>query len=306
MLSEYVMRIAIVGTGGVGGYFGAKLLSTGCQVCFVARGDNYMAIKERGLQVVSQTGSLNIDKVEIYEDVSNAPKVDLALSCVKLYDAAKAAMICQHILKPDGIGISLQNGIDGPAFLRAELGTERTFAGSVIISAYLESPGIIKHADSNQFIHIEDRGEQSRTFYDACCRAGFSSKLVADPQLLLWKKFVRLTPLSGIAALTRKPLGYICDNEHLLHTLKQLVYETVSVGRAQGVELGDSIVDDIIKRVGNVPHFKPSMLLDLEKGRRLEAQWLSGRVVELGKELGVATPYNDSVWASVLPYIDGN
>ena len=299
------MRIAIVGTGGVGGYFGARLQAAGCQVCFVARGQHLSAMKKHGLKVISETGNLELGKVEVYDDVSSVPKVDLALSCVKLYDAADAAKICQQILKPDGIGISLQNGIDGPAFLQSELGPERTLAGSVIISAYIDSPGVIRHADTNQFIHIEERGERSRAFYDACCRAGFSSKLVADPQLLLWKKFVRLTPLSGIAALSRKPLGYICENEHLLYMLKQLVAETVSVGRAKGVELGDSIVDDILARVGNVPHFKPSMLLDLEKGRRLEAQWLSGRVVELGAKLGIATPYNDSVWASVLPYVDG-
>ncbi|OVE80037.1 hypothetical protein BVY02_01560 [bacterium J17] len=298
------MRIAIVGTGGVGGYYGANLARSGAEVFFIARGQQYAAMREQGLRVESEAGPVKLEKVEVYEDPTLAPKADIALSCVKLYDAEAAAQICKSMLKTDGIAVSLQNGIDGPAFLSEVLGADRSVAGSVIISAFVESPACIKHVGSNQVFHIEKRSGLADELFRACIKAGFDAHQIEDPELLLWKKFVRLVPISGASVLCRSSMGFVASNPHLRRVLENLVRETVRVGSAKGVEFQDSVVEEVLERIDKAPYeFKPSLLLDIERGRKVEAPWLSGRVVSLGRELGIPTPYNDCAWAAVQRFV---
>jgi len=298
------MRIAIVGTGGVGGYYGARLAASGCEVFFIARGAHFQALRETGLQLESPLGPANLVDIEVYENPADAPKADVALSCVKLYDAEKAAQICKTVLHPDGIAVALQNGIDGPEFLSNVLGADRTFTGSVIISAHVEKPGLIKHVGKVQTISIEKREGLAQQLFEKCVKAKLTADQVEDPQLLLWRKFVRLVPLSGIAILCRSPMGVIRENPYLCEVLRQLVIETAGIARAKGVTINDSIAEDVMGRIDKAPYeFKPSLLLDFERGNRLEAPWLAGRVVQIGKELGLATPYNGCVWAALQPFI---
>jgi 2-dehydropantoate 2-reductase len=298
------MRVGIVGTGGVGGYYGAKLAASGTEVCFIARGNQYRILAEQGLRVESESGSVHLKELEVYDDAAKAPQVDVALSCVKLYDAEEAARLCGTLLGKDGYAISLQNGIDGPKFLSDSLGSERAIAGSVVISAFVEKPGLIRHVGSNQSLRVEKRAGRTDEFFDVCQRAGFQSQQVKDPELLLWKKFIRLVPLSGIAVLCRSALGILAGNDHLRFLLRNLIAETVAVGKASGVDLEDSMINEILCGVESLPReFKPSLLLDLERGKALEAPWLAGRVVQLGTELQVPTPYNDCIWAALLPFV---
>lgn len=298
------MRIAIVGVGGVGGYYGAKLQAAGYEVCFIARGAQYRALSECGLKVQSATGDIELKKVEVYQDPTKAPKVDVALSCVKLYDAQEAAEICARLLQKDGIAVSLQNGIDGPSYLSQVLAPERTLAASVIISAFISEPGVIKHVDLNQSFYIEKRDGWATTLFEACKKAGFNTKQDSDPELILWKKFVRLVPISGVAVLCRRPMGFVRQDAHLRQVLQCLVAETAEIGRKKGISISDTVVEEVMSRIDDSPdEFKPSLLLDLERGKKLEASWLTGRVVRLGRELGMSTPYNDCVWASLSPYV---
>jgi 2-dehydropantoate 2-reductase len=293
------MKIAIVGAGGVGSYYGANLQASGADVFFIARGAHYEAMKRDGLTIEGSVGAVKLDRVEVYNNAMDAPKADVALSCVKMYDAADAALACKTLLKDDGIAISLQNGIDGPDFLYEQIGEERTLAGSVIISAFISSPGVVKHADANQVFNIEKRDGLGTRFFETCLEAGFDAAQIEDPRLLLWKKFVRLVPISGVSILCRSSMGFVAANSHLRFVLQMLVKESVLVGEAAGVYFDDSIVIDVMARIDKAPYeFKPSLLLDIERERKNEASWLCGRIVELGRKLGVPTPYNDCVWAT--------
>lgn len=296
----------MVGAGGIGGYYGARLADSGAEVCFLARGAQFEALRDSGLTVESALGSVRLETVEVYSDPASMPEVDVALSCVKLYDAEKAAAICRTVLKPDGLAVSLQNGIDGPAILAKEVGEERTLAGSVMISAFIEAPGVIRHVGKNQAFHLETREGLATRLFEAVGAAGLQAKQIDDPDLLLWNKFVRLVSLSGVAVLSRSPLGFVAGNAPLRVVLQHLAEEAEAIGRALGLALAEGIPASLLEAIDKLPYeFKPSLLLDLEQGKRLEAPWLSGRLVELGRELGIPTPYHDAAWGAVQRFLEG-
>ena len=306
------MRIAVMGAGGVGGYFGAKLAAAGEEVVFVARGAHLAALRERGLRVETNAGEIVLDSAEATDDPASTAPADIILFCVKLYDAEAAAEACRPLLKPGGWIISLQNGVESVERVSAVLGEGRTLGGAAFIGARIEQPGVIVQAGfaADPFITFGapdgSRPEAAVDFAARSAAAGFRATLVDDMAAALWNKFVVLGPTSALTALTRQPLGPIREDEVMRQALVQAVAETAAVGRALGVDLAEDIEEKSMASLDGLPaESKASQLLDLERGNRLEVDWLSGALHRLGKQTGVPTPAHSTVYAALRPFRQG-
>jgi 2-dehydropantoate 2-reductase len=303
------MRIAIVGSGGVGGYFGGRLAATGADVTFLARGAHLDALRTRGLRIISPKGDLHLPRVKAAGDSSEIGPVDIVLFAVKLYDTDSGLAAVRPLIGPNTAVIPLQNGVDSVAMLTKAVGREHTAGGTCYVSAVIAEPGVIKHTAMDHLIFGElDRVPSQRliALKDACEPAGFQSTLSDDITLDIWNKFVRLSVLSGMTAVTRSPLGVIRDEPELWKMLEQAVREAMAVAHAKGIAVPDSTVDDVAKAYRALPpQTKSSMLEDLERGRRIEVPWLSGAVVRIGREVGVPTPTHAFINAVLKPHVNG-
>jgi 2-dehydropantoate 2-reductase len=303
------MRIAIVGAGGVGGYFGARLADAGADVAFLARGAHLEAIRSRGLTVQSIKGDLHLPRVNATDDPAAIGPADIVLFTVKLYDAQAAARLLGPLLGPETAVIPLQNGVDGVDIVTEAVGREHTAGGTVYLAAVIAEPGVIRHSALDRLVFGELDGTRSKRLerlLDACAPAGFQATLSDDVQVDIWTKFVLLSVFSGMTAVTRSPIGPIVADPDLFAMVKAAIRETVAVARARGVQIPDKVIDDVERSfVALPPHMKSSMLEDLERGRRLELPWLSGAVVRIGKELGVDTPTHRFIATVLKPHVDG-
>jgi 2-dehydropantoate 2-reductase len=298
---DIVMRVAVMATGAVGGYFGARLAAAQHDVHFVARGANLDAIRTRGLKVESVLGNLHLAKPSVTDDPAEIGQVDIVLFAVKLWDTEKAAQQALPLIGPNTRVIPLQNGIDGPDRLRPMLGDNIVVPGSAYIATVLSAPGIVTHtsAFARMIVGRSDR-RQDRVlaeFVEAAKAAGIDITLSEMIDRERWKKFVFLVGLSGATATTRMPLGPILQDPDTRAFFYDLMREVVAVGRAKGVPIPPDFADDRLRfGESSPPDFKASMLHDLERGKRLELDWLAGYVVKLGRELEVATPANEAVY----------
>jgi 2-dehydropantoate 2-reductase len=304
-------RIAIMAAGAVGGYFGARLAASGEEIHFVARGAHYDALKENGLTIESPLGDLHLTGLNLYEDASAIGTVDYVLMAVKLWDTESSGAACKPLMGPDTTLICFQNGVSSVARLAPILGAEHVVGGSAYIASVVSAPGIVRH--TSQFARLvfgEADGETSarlKTFHDACVKAGIDATLSDRIELEQWQKFVFLIGLSGATTLMRHPVGKILADQDCRKFMTALMEETVAVGLAKGVALDPEFAADRMQFADTVPvGMKASMLEDLERGNKLELEWLSGVIVGLGKELGIATPANDAVFAGLKLYAKGN
>ena len=294
------MRIAVLATGAVGGYFGGRMAAAGHDVAFVARGANRDAIRARGLKVESVLGDLLLKNAQVTDDPATIGPVDIVLFAVKLWDTEHAARQALPLIGPNTRVIPLQNGIDGPERIGAVLGADVMAPGSAYIATVMSSPGVVNH--TSQFARMvvgRSDGQADaplQAFADAAAAAGVDITLSDAIDRERWQKFVFLVGLSGATAATRMPLGPILQDPETRAMFHDLMRETVAVGRARGVPLPADFADDRLKfGEASPPGFKASMLHDLERGNRLELDWLSGYVVRLGRELNVPTPANEAV-----------
>ena len=295
------MRIAVLATGAVGGYFGARMAAAGHEVCFIARGANRDAIRARGLKIESVLGDLLLERPNVTDDPAEIGPVDIVLFAVKLWDTEQAARQALPLMGPQTRVIPLQNGIDGPDRIASILGAEAIAPGSAYIATVLSSPGVVTHTSPFARMVVgrsDGKGDAPlKAFTDAAVAAGIDITLSDDIDRERWQKFVFLVGLSGATASTRMPLGPILQDTDTRALFHDLMREVVLVARARGVALADDFADDRLKfGDGSPPTFKASMLHDLEHGNRLELDWLSGYVVRLGRELGIATPANEAVY----------
>ncbi len=295
------MRIAVMATGAVGGYFGARMGAAGHDVHFVARGSNLDAITTKGLKVESVLGDLLLASPSVTDDPARIGPVDIVLFAVKLWDTEKAAQQALPLIGPNTRVIPLQNGIEGPDRLRPILGGDIVVPGSAYIATVLSAPGVVTHTSSfARMIVGRSDGKQDRVlveFVEAAKAAGIDVTLSETIDRERWEKFVFLVGLSGATATTRMPLGPILQDPDTRAFFYDLMHEVVGVGRATGVPIPTDFADDRLRfGESSPPNFKASMLHDLERGKRLELDWLAGYVVKLGRELGVATPANEAVY----------
>lgn len=304
------MRIAVFGTGGVGGYFGAKLARGGYDVAFVARGAHLAAMRANGLRVESAGGDIVVPKVVATDDPSSLAPVDAVLFCVKLWDVEEAARQVAPLLAPGGVVIPFQNGIDSPGILRRVVGDAHVLGGVAYIAAAIGAPGVIVHTGSMARLRIgafdARLTDRARPFVHACTSAGIDAELADDITRAIWEKFVFLGALSGLTCLARQPLGVIRSDAELRATFEAAVRETIAVAATKGVEFPDDFPDRQLRALDGLPaEMRSSMLGDLIAGHRLEAPWLCGRVAALASEAGIAAPVNATIYAGLKPYVDG-
>jgi 2-dehydropantoate 2-reductase len=303
------LRIAIIGAGGVGGYFGARLAASGADVSFVARGAHLAAMQSKGLVVESARGTLHVEKVNATDDPKTIGHVDAVLFTVKLYDTESAAALLPPLLGPKTVVITFQNGIDSVDLLTKAIGREHVAGGVAHVQAAITEPGVIRHTALALLIFGELDGSRSvrlQLFHDTCKRAGFDAKLVEDIRYELWLKFVRLTALSGMMAVTRSPLGVLRDDVDLWAMLQAAIMEAMAVAHAKGIAFPRNTMTEMLQHIGGMPsHAKSSMLEDLEHGRRLELPWLNATLAQIGDELGVPTPIHRFIATALKPFVAG-
>ena len=304
------MRIAIMGAGGIGGYYGGRLVQAGHDVIFIARGEHLRSIQAAGLKLVGAEGAVVIAGAQATDDPARLAPVDVVLFCVKLFDTENAANAIAPLLSTGGVCITLQNGVDGQHRIGAIIGNDRVMGGIAFVSALVESPGVIRYtskAPSIQFGEADGRTtERAVRFRDACVAAGVGAKVVADIRLAQWHKFVGLTVNAALTSLTRKPAGVVYHDPDILALARAMFAESAAVASAMGIKLPEDIVDWQIQNHQNFPPgMYASMYHDFVRGKRLELDSLSGLIVRKGRELGVPTPFHSMAYACLKPYVEG-
>jgi 2-dehydropantoate 2-reductase len=296
------MRIAVMAAGAVGGYFGARLAAAGHDVVFFARGAHRDAIRRNGLKVESPLGDLHLRDVNVVDDSAGVAPVDLVFFAVKLWDTERAAEHVRPLLKPDTRVITLQNGIDSVERLTPILGDAAVIGGSTYLVTVIGEPGVIRHTSPFARVRcgrVDGRPDAVLTGYVEEVRAaGIDVTLSENMRTDLWKKFVMLSGTSSMTASTRSPIGPIRTDPELRAFFFKLMGEAIAVGKAAGVAFPPDFAEELERAVEAFPPaMKASMAHDLERGNRLELDWLAGKVVTLGRSLGVPTPANDAVYA---------
>jgi 2-dehydropantoate 2-reductase len=303
------MRLVTIGAGGVGGYFGARLIAAGEDVTFVARGVHLAAMQRHGLQLESPKGDLHLQNVQATDDVASIGQADIVLLTVKMYDLEAAAAGVKPLVGPDTAVITLQNGVEAVDIVSRFVPRANVVGGVAYVAAVIAEPGLIRHTSLDALIFGELDGRRSERLSKlaaACERAGFAARVSDDINVDLWAKFARLSVFSGMTAVTRSPIGVLRDDAELYAMLQAACQETIRVGRAQGVALPEALMGEIEQMVQSLPHHaKASMLEDLERGKRLELPWLSGAVVRLGRAAGVATPIHQFIATVLKPHVNG-
>ena len=303
------MRIAVVGAGGVGGYFGGRLAAAGADVAFLARGAHLDALRTRGLTIHSVNGDVHVPRVHASSDPSAIGPVDVVLFTVKLYDAAEAVAMLPALLGRDTVVIPFQNGVDAVDMVMRAVGRDHTAGGTAYVAAVISEPGVIRHSALGQLVFGELDGSRSprlSRLYDACRAAAFQTTFSDDITVDIWTKFVRLSVFSGMTAVTRCPIGAIVSDPELFAMLIAAAREAMAVARAKGVKIPESVISDVERSYRALPpDMKSSLLEDLERGRRLELPWLSGAIVRIGREVGVETPTHAFINAVLRPHVNG-
>ncbi len=303
------MRIAIVGAGGVGGYFGARLARAGESVVVLARGAHLAAIRRHGLRVRSAVDGDFTAKVDAVDSFAGQPPVDMALFCVKSFDTRSAAEALRPVLGPTTGVVSLQNGVDNEEAIDEVLGPGRALGGVAFIFSTIEAPGVIAHTLLGRIAFGELDGrvsERATRLRDALAGAGVPVELSTEVRLALWEKYLMIAAQAGITGLTREPIGVIRETPETWSLYRRILEELAAVARAAGVALPADVVDRITKyAAGLAPGARSSLYHDLVNGKRLELEALHGHAVRLGERLGVPTPTVFAVYAALKPHAAG-
>ncbi|CAN5561356.1 2-dehydropantoate 2-reductase [soil metagenome] len=304
------MRIAVVGAGGVGGGFGAALAKAGADVTFIARGAHLAAMKSKGLRIEGGRGETHLVPTQATDDPKAVGPVDYVLFCVKLWDVESAGEHIRPLVGTNTAVIPLQNGIDAPERLIPILGAQAVMGGVAQISASIVEPGVIRQVGTFMrmlFGEIDgSRSQRGEALHAMCLKAGFDVTLSDQIVTELWMKFILLATNASMMSLVRLPIGVVRDDPDMRTQFAAAYKEVIDVGRARGVTLPADALDKIMGfNTGAPPAMKPSMALDLERGNRIELPWLGGKVVELGRQLGVPTPSHSLMYAALKPYAMG-
>ncbi len=299
-----------MGSGGVGGYFGARLVKGGADVHFVARGSHLAAMREHGLSVEGGPEQIHLPKVSVTDDPKTIGPVDMVMFCVKLWDTEAAARQLKPIMQPATGVISFQNGVQKDDMLRPIFGDKALLGGVAYVGTSIGRPGVIaQQGPLQRLVFGEYDGRRSprvETFYAACKRGGINAEISDDVRRSLWEKYVVLVAMSGATTTMRRTIGPIRSNPLAREFLLDLAREVVAVGRAHGVNLPADYAEQRIPFFDNwPPEMTTSMHHDLNGGKPLELRLLAGGVVELGAQVGVPTPMNRAVRDILLLHAEG-
>ena len=304
------MRIAVVGVGGTGGYFGGLLARAGEDVTFIARGTTLAALRANGLTVESRVEGTFTVPVQATDDPMTVGPVDLVLFCVKSYDTTTAAGQIRPLVGPETVILSVQNGVDNEERIAEVVGPAPVIGGVAGVSAHSAAPGVIVLDQEPGFLRFGELagGTSPRTerLLEVFERAPFTATLLPDIRVQMWEKFVFICALSGVTSLVRLPVGPILRYPETTQLYRGVMEEVAAVARARGVDLPDERVDEWFRASGEIsPMVYGSMYHDLAAGRRLEVEALNGTVVRFGQEHDIPTPLNFAIYAALKPYADG-
>ena len=304
------MRVAIIGSGGIGAPYGAALVVAGADVTFVARGRHLAAMQKSGLRIEG-THRIDLPSVRATENPAEFGVVDLVLFCVKLWDVETAGELIRPIVGQDTAVIALQNGIDAGERLISILGSEAVMGGVAVGSGgAVVSPGVINTTGRHHRLIFGERdgrvSSRAEAMLDLFKRTSFEGVLSRDIVLEGWEKYTVFVAHSGLSALTRLPIGKLRDDPEVFGLYEGAMREVMAVGRAEGVRFPpDTFERQLTFLRGLAPDHRASMAVDLIQGNRLELTWLAGKVVELGQRHGIPTPINGVVYAALKPFING-
>jgi 2-dehydropantoate 2-reductase len=301
------MKILVMGAGAVGAYFGARMRAAGEDVVLCARGENLRAIREHGLDITSIRGDLRIEVTATDTPRDFAP-YDLILFCVKAYDTDAAAQAISGCLKPTGAILTLQNGVENEAKLSAIFGRDSVMGGNARVGVEMVAPGKIVHLSTGHidFGELDGREtDRAKLFAEMFQRAGILGQVSADIMTARWDKLIWNGALNTVTTLTRRRVGEILDDAEGLELLRTLMTEIVNVARAEGAKIPDDRIDMYIAHSQkNLRALKTSTQQDLERGKALEYEALSGAVVRAARRHGISVPAVETIFA-LLRLLDG-
>jgi 2-dehydropantoate 2-reductase len=304
------MKVAVIGIGGIGGYYGGKLAAIYAgapehQLVFIARGEHLKAIRKQGLRLMTVEGDLTAIPALATDNPRDAGLFDLVLVCVKSYGLEEAARQIKDNLHDETVVIPLLNGVNIAERLKAILPKGRILSGCVYISTRIESPGVVRQVGGScQLIFGPDQANDLETYRPIEAflhEAGIKAELVGQIALPLWTKYIFIDPLAGITSMLGKPFGAILDNPIDRTMLEGLMKEVKLVAQVQGVPFPEDIVEATMAKAASFPATtKTSMLLDIEKGNPAELDIFMGYMVVTGKKLGIPVPLHEKVYSELL------
>jgi 2-dehydropantoate 2-reductase len=300
------MRIAVMGTGAVGGYFGAKLAAAGDDVVFITRPRHLPALRRDGLRIESPNGALYVRNGFFTDSPADAGAVDLVLFCVKSYDTTEAAAALAPMITKSTAILSLQNGIDNPGKIAGFWGTERILAGVVYIGAELSAPGVIQHSSGGKIVLGQISGhaaETAQSVEQTLSRAAIPCAISSAIEQVQWAKLLWNAPFCAVSCLTRSTVREIVESEALTNLVRDCMEEVRAAARTRGIDLKTELFDQTLAFSGGLGDFKPSMLQDLEAGKPLEYDALNGLVMRLLDQAGEQAPIN-KVFHNTLSFLD--
>jgi len=301
------IRVAVIGVGGVGGFFAGALARTGEDVVFVVRGATLEALRERGLRVDSIGGDFVIPDCRATDDPHSVGEVDVVILGVKAWQVEEAAAAAKHMLGSEGAVLPLQNGVEAPGQVAATVGEAHTLSGLCRIISFVSEPGHIRHVGGAPFIAFNELDGKRSGRVDELAKAFEGTGVVEvavpqDPEAALWNKFLVITSFAGVGGVTRSSIDVILELEETRRLLEASMSEIADLARARGVELEPEVV---ASGVALLEKFEPgstsSMQRDIEAGRPSELEHLTGAVVRLAREAEVEVPVNEFLYAALLP-----
>jgi 2-dehydropantoate 2-reductase len=298
------MKIAAMAAGAVGAYFGGRMQAGGHDVAYIARRAHLDALRKDGLKIESVHGDLHLPKVNATPDPKEVGPVDIVLFAVKLWDTETAAEMAKPLVGPKTRVITLQNGVDSYERVSAILGKEATCPGTAYIAAVLGGPSVMRHTSKFATMRVGRMDGKPDAKLAAFVEAAKAANIDIQPQDDMnrerWQKFIFLSSMAGVNCMMREPIGKVLADPDTRAFYRKLMEECLAVGQKSGAKVPNSWIDDRMTFSDNAPPgMKASMLHDLEAGNRLELDWLTGKIVALGKELGVPTPGSEAVYAAV-------
>ncbi len=306
------MRIAVMGAGAVGCFLGGKLALAGEDVVFIARGERLQALRKEGLRIVEGGTQVHVQPTQAVGDAEDAGQVDAVLLCVKLFDLPTAIEALSPLLGPETYIVTTQNGVDCPARVAQAEGAQRVIGGAVWVVASMTGPAIVECTGAWAGIELAEmrgaRSARTQAFAEACDRAGIDCVIHDDLERMLWSKFVLLSATSATTALTRQPIGHVRGDPIALQTARACIRETMAVAAARGVNLPEDLENTAMHQLCEemAEDAKASQLVDLEHGRPLELEHLSGAIHRMGLEARVPTPVHTTVYAALRPFMHGD
>jgi 2-dehydropantoate 2-reductase len=303
------VRFAVVGSGAVGGYYGAMLARSGCSVSFVARGAHLDAIRARGLHVAGPLGAFTVE-APAESDSARIGPVDVVLFAVKNYDNATALALLPPLMGPDSVVLTLQNGVDSAEEVARNVGERAPLAGPTYIATALEAPGVIRQTGTHRrivfgevFGPAAEPSARVLALASVLQRADIQAEAVADARPALWEKFAYLAPFAGFTGAARLPIGPLWADAGIQETFLAAVAEVAAVARASGVAVPTDLSGRLRAYAERLPpDTRSSMLIDLSQGKRIEVEALQGTVVRRGRALGVPTPIMATLYAVLKPH----